>query len=96
MTALKDWIKEKKLVSITGGLLDSSPLDVERAEALADLPTKEETLAKVLATINAPATQLVRTINEPARSLAQLAGAPGSSLVRVLNAHIEKQKAAEA
>ena len=81
--ALKDWIKaEADVVRITGAVLDNDVLDVAQAESLADLPTREEMLAKLLATIIAPASQLVRTINEP-----------GASLARVLNAYSEKEAA---
>jgi large subunit ribosomal protein L10 len=85
VTALKDWIKEAKVIEISGALLESSVLNAEQAESLSDLPTKEQTLAKLLGTINAPASQLVRMIN-----------APGSSLARVINAYVEKRKEAEA
>ncbi|MBP7963042.1 MAG: 50S ribosomal protein L10 [Caldilineaceae bacterium] len=83
--ALKDWLKESKITTmvIKGAVLENSALDVTGAEALADLPTKEQMLAKVLGTINAPASTLVRIIS-----------APQSSLVRVINAHVESQKEA--
>ncbi|HRJ41859.1 MAG: 50S ribosomal protein L10 [Caldilineaceae bacterium] len=81
--ALKDWIKsEADVVRITGAVLDTDVLDVAQAEALADLPTREQMLAKLLATIIAPASQLVRTINEP-----------GASLARVLKAQADKEAA---
>lgn len=81
--ALKDWIKsEADIVRITGALLDNDVLDVSQAEALADLPTREQMLAKLLATIIAPASQLVRTINEP-----------GASLARVIKAQADKEAA---
>jgi len=85
VTALKDWIKEAKVIEISGALLEASVLNAEQAESLSDLPTKEQTLAKLLGTINAPASQLVRMIN-----------APSSSLARVINAYVEKRKEAEA
>lgn len=85
VTALKDWIKDEKIIEITGAMLESSVLNATQAEALSDLPTKEQTLAMVLGAINAPASSLARII-----------GAPSSSLVRVINAHVEKQKEAEA
>ncbi len=85
VTALKDWIKEEKTIEITGAMLESSVLNATQAEALSELPTKEETLALVLGAISAPA-----------RTLVQMLNAPSSSLARVINAHIEKQKEAEA
>lgn len=84
VSALMDWIKAERIVEITGAMLGESVLDAQRAEALADLPTKEETLALVLGAISAPA-----------RNVAQIVNAPGSSLARVLNARIEQMKEAE-
>ena len=83
--ALKDWIKDAKIVEIKGAIMDNAQLDASGAESLADLPTKEQMLAMVLGTINAPASSLVRII-----------AAPQSSLVRVINAHVEKQNEAAA
>lgn len=81
--ALKDWMKaEADVVRITGAVLDNDVLNVAQAESLADLPTREQMLAKLLATIIAPASQLVRTINEP-----------GASLARVLKAQADKEAA---
>ncbi len=82
--ALKDWIKQEgDLVAIKGAILDQDVLNASQAEALSELPTREEMLAKLLATIIAPASQLVRTINEP-----------GASLARVLQARVDAQQEA--
>lgn len=81
--ALNDWIKEAKVMEVTGALLENSALSPADAEKLSDLPTREQVLAKILGTINAPAGSLVRVIN-----------APASSLVRVINAHVEKMQEA--
>lgn len=85
VTALKEWIKDAKILEIRGAILQKSLLTAEQAEALSDLPTKEQTLAMVLGAINAPASTLVRMIN-----------APGASLARVINAYVEKQQEADA
>lgn len=79
--AIEDWIKAERILEITGAVLDQSILDAKGAEALADLPTKEQTLSMVLGAISAPSSSLVRMIN-----------GPGSSLVRVLNAHVEQEQ----
>jgi large subunit ribosomal protein L10 len=83
--ALKDWIKEAKVLEIRGAVLEKSILNAAQAESLSDLPTKEQTLAMVLGAINAPASTLARMIN-----------APSSSLARVINAYVEKQQEAGA
>lgn len=85
VTVLKDWIRDAKVLEIRGALLEKSVLNAEQANALSDLPTKEQTLALVLGAINAPASTLVRMVN-----------APGASLARVINAYVEKQQEAGA
>jgi large subunit ribosomal protein L10 len=77
---LLDWIKAERIGEVTGAMLGASVLDAKSAEALADLPTKEEILAKVLGSINAPASSLARMLT-----------APTASLVRVINARVEQQ-----
>lgn len=83
--ALTDWMEDdgSELVEIKGGLLESSVLDAKGAEALADLPTKEQTLSMILGALTGPPGALVRIIN-----------APSSSLARVLNARAEQLKEA--
>jgi large subunit ribosomal protein L10 len=83
--SLLDWMKVEKMGEVSGALLGNSVLDAKNAEALADLPTKEQLLAQVLGAINAPAS-----------SLARLLTAPSASLVRVINAHVEQQQSGEA
>ncbi len=78
VSALKDWIREAKIVEITGALLENAALDAAGAEKLSDMPTKEQLLAQILGTLNAPAGSLARILN-----------APLSSLVRVINARVE-------
>jgi large subunit ribosomal protein L10 len=78
--SLLDWIKAEKIGEVSGALLGNSVLDAKSAEALADLPTKEQVLAQVLGAVNAPASSLARMLT-----------APTASLVRVINARVEQQ-----
>jgi large subunit ribosomal protein L10 len=78
--SILDWIKAERMGEVSGALLGNSVLDAKNAEALADLPTKEEVLAKVLGAVNAPASSLARMLT-----------APTASLVRVINARVEQQ-----
>ena len=81
VTALNDSLRGlDEIIEIKGGILEQSVLDAAGAAALSELPTREEMLAKLLATIIAPATQLVRVVNEP-----------GASMARVLKAHADTQ-----
>lgn len=69
---LKNFAKEFKRPEIKSGILDGAALDTAQIEALADLPSRDVLLAKLLSVINAPASQLVRTINEPGSALARV------------------------
>ncbi len=75
--------KDHQNLKIKGGWVDGQFLDKSGAEMLSKMPGREETLAKLLALIAAPATQLVR-----------LLAAPGTQVVRVIDAQrqaIEKK-----
>lgn len=77
---LKDYIKENEKPALKAGLLEGQVLDAKAVETqLATLPSKDEARAMLLATLLAPAQQLVMLLNTPA-----------SSFVRVLNAKKEK------
>ncbi len=69
---LKDYHKLRGKPVVRGGVLDGALLDGAGFSMLADLPSREELLAKLLATMLAPASKLVRTLNEPAASLARV------------------------
>ena len=79
---MSSFAKTNEKLVIRGGALANYPLDANGVQALADMPSREEMLAKVLGTMQAPITQFVRTLNEvPA------------SFVRVLAAIRDKQTA---
>ncbi len=69
---LKNFAAEFKLPSIKAGILDRSVLDAKQVLALADLPSREVLLGKILGLLQAPAGQLVRILNTPASQLAQV------------------------
>ena len=54
------------------GFLDDERLDADQIKPLADLPSLAELRAKLLGTIQAPASKLVRTLVEPGSSLARV------------------------
>ena len=59
--------KNDKLV-IKGGAMANYVMDVAAVEQLASMPSREELLAKLMATMNEPIAKFVRTLNEvPAR-----------------------------
>lgn len=69
---LKEFQKVHEKPVMRGGVLDGALLDAEGIATLADLPSKEELLAKLLGTIMEPASKLVRLLNEPGASLARV------------------------
>ena len=73
--ALKDFKEKTEKGAAKVGILDGKILDESQVDALASLPSREELLSKLLATFQAPASQLVRTLNEPGASLARVLAA---------------------
>ena len=61
--AVAKFIKDTKKGAILGGALDGKLLDAKEVEALAKLPSKEELIAKILGSINSPASGIVGSIN---------------------------------
>lgn len=57
------FIKENKKGEIKGAVLDGKVLSADEAKKLALLPTKEELYAKILGSINSPASGIVFGIN---------------------------------
>ena len=61
---LNDFAKENDLFVIKTGAMPNERLDVNAIKALASLPSREELLAKLLGTMQAPVAKFVRTLNE--------------------------------
>jgi large subunit ribosomal protein L10 len=61
---LKNFAKANKALELKGGLFKGDVMSVDQVKAIADLPTREELLAKLLGTLNNPMSKLVRTLNE--------------------------------
>ncbi len=61
---LSDFAKTNDKLVLKGGALPNSLMNVEGVKALASLPSREELLAKLLGTMQAPVAQFVRTLNE--------------------------------
>lgn len=57
---------------IKGGVFEGRFMDPAGVKILSQMPSKPELQAKLLATINAPATQLLRTIQEPGAQMVRL------------------------
>lgn len=79
--AISDFAKQHDALQVKGGVLDGKAIDAAGIKALANLPSREVLLAKMLGSMQSPISGFVRTLNEiPA------------SFVRVLAA-IRDQKA---
>ena len=80
---LTDFAKDHEALEIKVGVMNGQVLEVSRIKALSALPSREELLAKFLATLNAVPTSFVRTLNE----------IPGK-FVRVLSSIKDQKEAA--
>lgn len=72
---LAELAKVSKFFELKGGVMDGKLLSVEDIKALADLPSREVLLAKVLGSISAPATNFVGVLAAVPRSLVQVLAA---------------------
>lgn len=54
--------KQNDIVEIFGGILEGKYIDADAVKYLANLPTKDELLAKVVGTINAPVSGFVNAL----------------------------------
>ena len=78
----KNFSKDHKALEVKGLSVAGQFYDADQLDAVASLPSRDEALAQLAATLLAPATKLARTIQEPAGMLA-----------RALNALEEKKQA---
>jgi len=79
--ALKEFLKNNEAATVKGGLLEGEYVSPEQIDAIASLPSREELLAQLFATMKAPITNFVRLLN----------GVP-QKFVMVLNAIKEKKE----
>jgi large subunit ribosomal protein L10 len=69
------FIKDSKKGAILGGALDGKLLTAQEAEALAKLPSKEELIARIMGSVNSPATGIVGSMNAVMASLTRAVAA---------------------
>ena len=71
---LNDFARGNEKFVITGGAMPGQVMSAKEITALASLPSRDELLAKLLGTMQAPVVKFVRTLNEvPARFVRTLA-----------------------
>ena len=66
---LKDFIKEKEKLIVTALIVEGKLLNGSQLELVATLPTKQESIAQLVAVIQAPIAQFVRTVAAPYEKL---------------------------
>jgi len=66
----REYAKGNEKFKVKGGYLEGNVLDEKGVSASADMPGKDELRATLLATLVAPATNLVRTLNAGAQNFA--------------------------
>ncbi|HTB23132.1 MAG TPA: 50S ribosomal protein L10 [bacterium] len=82
---LTSFAKTHEKLQVLGGVVEGKNNNAADVQAIAELPSKEQLVSKLLGSLQAPASRLVRVINGPA-----------TNLVRVLAAIADKKAAAEA
>lgn len=60
---LKNFARENKALEIKGGLIDGDVVDAAGANAIADLPSRNDLLSRVLATMLNPMSQIARVVD---------------------------------
>ena len=61
---LSEFARENELFVIKAGAMPNAVMSVEEIKALAQLPSREELIATLLGTLQAPMAKLVRTLHE--------------------------------
>ena len=79
---LSEYLRANRIrMEIRGGMLGDRALSAEDVRNLAQLPSREELIARLMGQINAPASGLVSVLN-----------APIAGLARVLQRHVENSE----
>ena len=68
---LRDFVKTHPALTLERAYLEGQIVDAEQAKAVAELPSRDELVAKLLYTLQSPIRRLVVALNAPAQQLAQ-------------------------
>ncbi|NEO28778.1 MAG: 50S ribosomal protein L10 [Kamptonema sp. SIO4C4] len=90
--AYQDFQKEKKKTEFRGGVMQGRALNEEEVKAIADLPSKEELMAKIAGAINSIPTKVAVGVKEVPSGLGRGINEIPASLGRVFGALAEKKK----
>lgn len=72
--ALKTFIKKHPELTIQHAYLEGQLLDAKEAEKIADLPSKDELISKLLYVLQSPMRRLAVALNSPVQQLASVMG----------------------
>jgi large subunit ribosomal protein L10 len=70
--AVDEFTKVNRKLVVLGGAMGATPLDEAGVKAVAAMPSREELIASLVATIGAPAGELASAIGAPAASIAAI------------------------
>lgn len=76
---LRDFSKEKEKLLVTALLIEGKLLNSNQLEAVANLPTKQEALTKLVVVMRAPIVKFVATLAEPIAKLTRTIAAIGQA-----------------
>jgi large subunit ribosomal protein L10 len=71
---LNDFAKANPALVVKGGVMEGTGLNAEQCKAIADLPSKEELLSKLLFLLKSPMQRLATVLAAPQRNLAVVLG----------------------
>ncbi len=74
---LKDFAKENEEFSMVSGVMESRYYDEKGIQSVANMPSKEESLATLMAALNSPATNIASLMNQVITQLARAIKAVG-------------------
>jgi large subunit ribosomal protein L10 len=66
------YARTNRKLKVLGGSMGAQPLDEAGVKAVADMPSREELIASIVACIGAPASQLASAIGAPASNIASI------------------------
>ncbi|MGB0384748.1 MAG: 50S ribosomal protein L10 [Ardenticatenaceae bacterium] len=92
---LTRYAKKNDIITIKGGVMGQQVMGIEGVEGMAKLPGREEILATLIGTLQAPAQNLFRTLQAPAQELFGTLTAPLRELSQVLKARSEESEKSE-
>ncbi|AFZ50115.1 50S ribosomal protein L10 [Dactylococcopsis salina] len=88
--AYKEFSKATNKTELRGGVMEGQVLSKDQVDALTELPTKEELMARIAGALNANTTKIAVGVNAVPTQLATGVKEVSSSLVRAIKAVSEK------